>query len=96
MVAFSANQTAPSWRAAELPLFLLTIFVRILCAPVTCDAAHPAFLFATSRSNNTADLTGFAEAPKWINSVIPRRQRVRILYESKHRTRVALGVAHAR
>ena len=36
-------------------------FVRILCGPVTCDPRHPAFLGATSCSNNTAELTGFAE-----------------------------------
>ena len=30
-------------------------FVRILCGPVTCEPGHPAFLGATSRSNNTAE-----------------------------------------
>ena len=42
-------------------------FVRILCGPVTCDPRHQAFLGATSCSNNTAELTGFAEVPRWTN-----------------------------
>ena len=70
-------------------------FVRILCGTVACDRRHPAFLGATSCSNNTAKLTGFAEAPRWI-IFIPRGDRVRILYVSKHAARVALGVAHGR
>ena len=28
---------------------------RLLCGPVTCDPRHPAFLGATSCSNNTAE-----------------------------------------
>ena len=35
---------------------------RTLCGAITCDAGHPAFLGASSRSNNSAELTGFAEA----------------------------------
>ena len=42
-------------------------FVRILCGPASCDPRHPAFLSATSYSNNTAELTGFAEAFRWID-----------------------------
>ena len=42
-------------------------FVRILCGPVTCDPRHPAFSGATSCSNNTAELTGFAAALRWIS-----------------------------
>ena len=61
--------------------------------PVTCDPGHLAFLGAISRSNNTAELTGFADALRWIDSFIPRGERVRILYDSKHAARVALGVA---
>ena len=45
--------------------------------------------------NNTYELTGFAEALRWTDSFIPRGERVRILYDSKHAARVALGVAHA-
>ena len=45
--------------------------------------------------NNTAELTGFAEAVRWTDSFIPRGERVRILYNSKHVARVAFGVAHA-
>ena len=40
--------------------------VYILCGPVTCDPRHPAFLGATACSNNTAELTEFAEAVRWI------------------------------
>ena len=40
--------------------------VRILCGPVVCDPRQPEFLGATSCSNNTADLTGLAEALRWI------------------------------
>ena len=48
MEGFSANLTAPSWPAGELPLFLLTILFRILFGPVTCDAGHLAFSGAAS------------------------------------------------
>ena len=48
MEALSANLTAPSWLAGELPLFLLTILFGILFGPVTCDAGQPAFLGAAS------------------------------------------------
>ena len=54
------------------------------------------FSGATSRSNNTAELPGFAEALRRIDSVIPSGERVRILYDSEHAARVALGVAHTR
>ena len=37
-------------------------FVRISGGPVTCDRGHPAFLSPTSCSDNTAELTGFADA----------------------------------
>ena len=67
-------------------------FVRILCGPVTCDPGHPAFLGATSRSNNTAEVTSFAEALRWIDSFIPCDERVRMLYDSKHAARVALDL----
>ena len=60
-----------------------------------CDPRRLAFLGATSCSNKTAELTGFAEALRWINLFIPRGERVRILYDSKHAAGVALGVAHA-
>ena len=35
--------------------------VRTHCDSVTCDPRHPAFSRATSYSNNTTELTGFAE-----------------------------------
>ena len=69
--------------------------VRILCGPVTCDPGHPAFLGA-SCSNNTAELSGFAVTLRRTVSFIRCGERVRILYDSKHAARVALGVLHAR
>ena len=48
MEGLSANLTAPSWPAGELPLFLVTILFRILFGPVTYDAGQPAFLGAAS------------------------------------------------
>ena len=63
-------------------------FVRILCGPDTCDPRHPALLGATSCSNNIVELTGSAEALRWINFYNPRGERVRILYDSKHAARV--------
>ena len=71
-------------------------FVRILFGQVTCDPLQPAFLGATTYSNFTAELTGFAEALGWTKFFIPRGERVRILYDSKYAARFALGVAHAR
>ena len=50
MEGLSANLTAPSWPAGELPLFLVTILFRILLGPVTCDAGQPAFLGAASKT----------------------------------------------
>ena len=61
-----------------------------------CDPRLQAFLRATSCSNNTAELTGFAEALLWANSFIPRGARLRILFDSKHAARATLGVAHAK
>ena len=52
--------------------------VRIICGPVVCDPRILAFLGATSCSNNTAELSGFAEAMLWANSFIPRGVRMRI------------------
>ena len=46
-------------------------FVRISCCPFTCDPGHPAFLGATSCSSNTAELTGFADALRRIDSFNP-------------------------
>ena len=40
-------------------------------APTVCDPRLPAFLGATSCSNNTAELSGFAEAMRWAHSCIP-------------------------
>ena len=48
-------------------------FVRILCGPVSRDPRHLAFLGATSYSNIAAELTGFAEALRWINFFCPSR-----------------------
>ena len=78
--------------AWELPPFPHDNFVRILCGPVMCDPRHPAFLGASSCSNSTAELTGFAEALKWTESHV---QRVLILFDSRHSARFAVSVAHA-
>ena len=69
--------------------------VRILCGPVTCDPGHLAILGA-SCSNNTTELSGFAVTLRRTDSFIRCVERVRILYDSKHAARVALGVLHAR
>ena len=71
-------------------------FVRVICGPVVCDPRLPAFLEATSCSNNTADFTGLAKALRWANSFILRSSRVRTLFDSKHAARVTLGVAYAK
>ena len=73
----------------------LTILTRILCGPIVCNPRSPASFGAKSCSNNTAELTGFAEALRWIMFFIPRGERVRILYDSKRAARVALGFIHA-
>ena len=95
MVVSNGNLTFLSWRAG-IAAVSPDNFVQILCGPVTCDAGHPAFLGATSCSSNTAKLTGFAAALRWIDSVVHRGEHVRILCVSKHASRVVLGVAHAR
>ena len=77
-------------------------FVRVLCGPVLCDPQLPAILGATTCSNNTAELTGLAEAlreregERGGNFFMPRGERVRILFDSKHAARVTLGVADAK
>ena len=64
--------------------------VRIICGPVVCDLRTLAFLGATSCSNNTAALSGFAEAMLWANSFVPRGVRLRILFDSKHAASVTI------
>ena len=71
-------------------------FVRAICGPVVCDPRLPAFLGATSCSNNTAELSGLAEAIRWAISFIHRGARLRILFDSKHAARVTIAVAHAK
>ena len=68
------------WRVRRVSL---EKFVWVICGPIVCDPRVPTFLGATSCSNNTAELTGLAEA-------------LRILFRSKHAARVTLGVAHAK
>ena len=70
--------------------------INILCGPVICDPRHPAFSGARTRSNSTAELTGVAEALQWASDVTLRGERARILYESKHAARMALGLALAK
>ena len=64
--------------------------------PVTCDLHYAGFSGATSCSNNTAELTGFAEKLEWNDFFTPRGERARILHDSKHAARVTLGVAQAK
>ena len=47
-------------------------FVWVMCGPVVCDARLLAFLGATSCSNNTTELSGFAEAIRWAKFFILR------------------------
>ena len=54
--------------------------VRVICGPVACDPRLPAFPGATPCSNNTAELTGLAQALCWPNSFIFRGSRLRILF----------------
>ena len=63
----------------------------ILCGPVICDPRHLAFSGATTSSNNTAELTGLAEAIWWANF----SSLVVDVCVSEHAARAALGVAHA-
>ena len=70
------------WRIAAVSL---DNFVRILCGPLTCDPCHLVFLGATSCSNDTAELTGFAEALRWTDYFTSRGERVRILSNLKTR-----------
>ena len=71
-------------------------FVRVICGPVVCDPQLLAFQGATSYSNNTAELTGLAEAFRWANFFILRGARLRIFFDPKHAARNTLGVAHAK
>ena len=66
-------------------------FVQTFRGPVTCDPRHLAFWGSTSCSNNTAEFTGFDEALRCINFFILHGEQVRILFDSKHAARVALG-----
>ena len=95
MEVLNVKSTAQKWPVLGIAAVSPDNSVRILCGLVTCDLHHPAFLGTTSRSNNTAELTGLAEAVRWIEFSIPRGERVRILHDSKHAARVTLGVAHA-
>ena len=70
--------------------------VKVICGPVVRDLQLPELLGATSCSNNTTELTGFAEGVRWADSFIPRASRFRILCDSKRAARVTLGVAHAK
>ena len=67
--------------------------IRVVCGPVVCDTGLLAFLGV---SNNTAELTGLAEAIRWDDFFIPRVARLRTPFDSKHAARVTLGVAHAK
>ena len=51
-------------------------FVRVVGGPVVCDLQVLAFLGPTSCSNNTAVLTGLAEALRWADFFIPRVARL--------------------
>ena len=72
-----------------------TNFVRLSCGPVVCGVRHPAFLGATSCSDNTAELTGLAEVLRWIGFFLPRGERVRFV-GAEHAAPVSFGVTHAR
>ena len=90
--------TALTWPAGKLlPSHLTTLsefFVDQSCVVL----AIWLFLGATSCSNNNAELTGFAEARRWICFFILRGKRVLFFFttNSKHAARVTLGVDHAR
>ena len=71
-------------------------FVRVVCGPVVCEPRLLAFLGATSCSNNTAELTGLADAQRYASSFIPRGARLRMLSDSKHAARVTRGVTRAK
>ena len=79
-----------------MPLPLPTLFFEFWFAQLCVTDSTQRFLGATSSSNNTAGLAGFAEALRWAESFISHGERVRILYFSKHVARVDLGDAHAR
>ena len=92
-------ETLPSRRHEHGPLgdwrcfALKTLFESFLAQ---FDPPVPAFPGATSCSNNTAELTGFAEANRWAHFFMPRGERVRTLFDFKHVAHVTLGVAHAK
>ena len=95
MEDLSAKLPAPKWPTGELPRSLLTTLIEFCVALSCATLAIRRFLGATSRSKNTAELTGFAEALRCMNSIL-HGERVRILCDSKYAARVALGVAHDR
>ena len=74
-----------TWQAGELPPFRLTTLFAFCADQSRVILVIWRFLEATSRSNNTAELTEltcFAEALKWTNFFIPRGEQVRILFHS--------------
>ena len=68
-------------------------FVRILCGPVLCDPRLPAFQGPRPAATTQPNSLFLSEAFRWAHFSIPRGERVRILFDSKHAARVTLGVA---
>ena len=87
MEVLNAILTAPMRLAGELLLFRPIIVFGSSVAPSDLGPSTSCVLGATSCSNKTGER---------INFLIPRGERVRILYDSEHPARVALGAAHAK
>ena len=87
MEVLNAILTAPMRPAGELLLFRPIIVFGSSVAPSDLGPSTSCVLGATSCSNKTGERTNF---------LIPSGERVRILYDSEHPARVALGAAHAR
>ena len=75
--------TAQNWPTGKLRPFRPTTLSESFVAQLRVILVIRNFLEITSCCNNTAKLTGLAEALGWINFFIPRGERARIFYDSK-------------
>ena len=93
---FKRNPDCTGAAGSGIAAVSLDNLVQIASGPLVCGAQHPAFFGATSCCNNTAELTGFAEAIRWINFLTRLVNVCVILHETKDAARVAFGFAHDR
>jgi ribonuclease HI len=64
--------------------------------PVPTDPADPAFIGARFSSNNTAELTGIAEALIWVLRTAPTAGTIHIKYDSQYAARISKCTWHSK